>query len=174
MKTKSVIYCLLAFCVLALSSCGPDNEGGIEKVVGEYNVKITPNITIKYGNSSMLIPTKAIETTAVVAKKDDAGNVTMQINGVNGMFSEMFFEGYYDGLGLKLQNNRYDGLLYSSEYGAIYCDVELKNPSVSVYNSKVLNWKSTVSSGTCDVNISGLGGETYNVSGAIQFEATSK
>ena len=51
MKVKSLIYCLLAFCVLVLSSCGPDNTDYTEKVVGEYNIKITPNISVKYGNS---------------------------------------------------------------------------------------------------------------------------
>mgnify|MGYP003292407771 FL=1 len=174
MKVKGLIYCLLAFCMLALSSCGPDNEDYTEKVVGEYNIKITPNISVKYGNSTLPIATETIETTAVVTEKDDEGNVTMQINGVNGEFSELFFEGYCDGLGLKLQNNHYDGVFYSPEYGIIYCDIELKNPTVSIYNSRILNWKSTFITGTCGVNISGLDVANYNVSGSIQFEAKGK
>ncbi len=174
MKAKKVIYCLMAFCLVALSSCGPDNTDYVEKVVGEYNIKITPSISVKYGNSTLPIAIEAIETTAVVAAKDDEGNVTMQINGVNGEIGEMFFEGYCDGLGLKLQNNHYDGVFYSPEYGIIYCDIDLKNPTVSIYNSRILNWKSTFTTGTCGVNISGLDTENYNVSGSIQFEATSK
>ena len=174
MKVKSLICCLLAFCVLALSSCGPDNTDYTEKVVGEYNIKITPNISVKYGNSILPITIETIETTAVITEKDDSGNVTMQINGVNGEISEMFFEGYCDGLGLKLDNNKYDGVFYSPEYGIIYCDIDLKNPTVSIYNSRILNWKSTFTTGTCGVNISGLDTENYNVSGSIQFEATSK
>lgn len=174
MKTKNVIYCLLAFCVFALSSCGPDNTDYVEKVVGEYNIKITPSISVKYGNSTLPIKIEAVETTAVITAKDDDDNVTMQINGVNGEIGEMFFEGYCDGLGLKLQNNHYDGVFYSPEYGIIYCDIDLKNPTVSIYNSRILNWKSTFTTGTCGVNISGLDTENYNVSGSIQFEATSK
>ena len=174
MKFKSLIYCLLAFCVLALSSCGPENEDYVEKVVGEYNIKITPSITVKYGNSTLPVATEVVETTAVITAKDDAGNVTMQINGVNGEFSELFFEGYCDGLGLKFENVNYDGVLYSPEYGIIYCDIELKNPTVSIYNSKMLNWKSTFTTGTCGINISGLDEANYDVSGSIQFEAKGK
>ena len=117
--------------MLALSSCGPDNTDYTEKVVGEYNIKITPNISVKYGNSILPIATEVIETTAVITAKDEEGNVTMQINGVNGEFSELFFEGYCDGLGLKFENVNYDGVLYSPEYGMIYCDIELKSPTVS-------------------------------------------
>lgn len=175
MKAKKVIYCLMAFCLVALSSCGPDNTDYVEKVVGEYNIKITPSISVKYGNSTLPITVETIETTAVVTATDDAaGEVTMRINGVNGEISEMFFEGYCDGLGLKLQNSHYDGVFYSTEYGIIYCDIDLKNPTVSIYNSRILSWKSTFTTGTCGVNISGLDTENYNVSGSIQFEATSK
>ena len=174
MKVKSLIYCLLAFCVLALSSCGPENDDYVDKVVGEYNIKITPSISVKYGNSTLPIAIEAIETTAVITAKDDAGNVTMQINGVNGEFSELFFEGYCDGLGLKLDNNKYDGVFYSPEYGIIYCDIELKNPTVSIYNSRMLNWKSTFTTGTCGINISGLDEANYDVTGSIQFEAKGK
>ena len=71
MKVKGLIYCLLAFCMLALSSCGPDNTDYTEKVVGEYNIKITPNISVKYGNSVLPIATEAIETTAAIIEKDD-------------------------------------------------------------------------------------------------------
>ena len=174
MKVKSLIYCLLAFCILALSSCGPENDDYVDKVVGEYNVKITPNISVKYGNSTLTIKTEAIVTTAVVTAKDDVGNIKMQIDGVNGEMGEMFFEGYCDGLGLKLQNYHYDGVFYSPEYGMIYCDIDLKNPTISIYNSRTLTWNSTITSGTCEVNISGLGGETYAVSGSIQFDAKGK
>ena len=174
MKTKSVIYCLLVFCMFALSSCGPDNTDYVEKVVGEYNIKVTPSISVKYGSSILPIRTEVIETTAVITAKDDAGNVTMQINGVNGEFGELFFEGYCDGLGLKFENVNYDGILYSSEYGMIYCDIELKNPTISIYNSRMLNWKSTFATGTCGINISGLDEANYDVTGSIQFEAKGK
>ena len=174
MKVKSLIYCLLAFCMLALSSCGPENDDYVDKVVGEYNIKITPNITVKFGNNTLPIKTETVVTTAVVAEKDDAGNVTMQIDGVNGEVGEMFFEGYCDGLGLKLQDYHYDGIFYSPEYGIIYCDIELKNPTVSIYNSKMLNWKSTFTTGTCGINISGLDEANYDVTGSIQFEAKGK
>ena len=77
MKVKGLIYCLLAFCMLALSSCGPENDDYVDKVVGEYNIKITPSIAVKYGNSTLPIAIEAIETTAVVTEKDDAGNVSI-------------------------------------------------------------------------------------------------
>ena len=133
MKLKNVIYCLLAFCMLALSSCGPENDDYVDKVVGEYNIRITPNITVKFGNNTLPIKTETVVTTAVVAEKDDAGNVTMQIDGVNGEVGEMFFEGYCDGLGLKLQDYHYDGIFYSPEYGIIYCDIKIKNPTMAPY-----------------------------------------
>lgn len=174
MKVKNVIYCLLAFCMLTLSSCGPENDDYVDKVVGDYNIRITPNITVKFGNNTLPIKTETVVTTAVVAEKDDAGNVTMQIDGVNGEVGEMFFEGYCDGLGLKLQDYHYDGIFYSPEYGIIYCDIKIKNPTISIYNSKTLTWNSTITSGTCEVNISGLGGETYTVSGSVLFDAKGK
>ena len=175
MKAKKVIYCLMAFCLVALSSCGPDNTDYVDKVVGEYNIKITPSISVKYGNSTLPITIETVETTAVVTAKDDAaGDVTMQINGVNGEISEMFFEGYCDGLVLKFENVNYDGVIYSPEYGMVYCDIELKSPTISIYNSRILNWKSTFATGTCGINISGLDEANYDVSGSIQFEAKGK
>ena len=173
MKSKKVICCLLAICLVTLFSCGIDASDYTDKVVGNYDIKVTPNLTIKYGNSNLSITAETATTTAVVTAIDDSSDVTMQIDGVNGVINEMFFEGYCDGLGMKFQNNHYDGLFYSPEYGMIYCDIDLKNPTISISNSRVLSWESTVT-GTCEVNISGLDNETYTVSGKIQFYATGK
>lgn len=163
----------MAFCIVALSSCGPQDSDYSDKVVGEYNIKVTPNLSVKFGNSNVSVTTEAVNTTASIVAKDDNSNVAMQLAGVNGMMNDMFFEGYCDGLGMKLDNNNYDGIFYSPEYGLIYCDISLKNPTVSVYNSRTLTWESTVS-GTCEVNISGLDTETCTVSGKILFDATGK
>ena len=43
MKVKSLIYCLLAFCVLALSSCGPENDDYVDKVVELGKAKLVSN-----------------------------------------------------------------------------------------------------------------------------------
>lgn len=163
----------MALCLVTLSSCEKEKTDYTEKVVGEYNIKITPNFNVKYGSSTMPISAETIETTCTITEKDDEGNVIVQINGVNGLINEMIFEAYCDGLGMKLDNNHYDGIIYTSEYGMINCDIELKNPTVSIYNSRILSWESTVS-GTCEINISGLDDERCDVTGNIHFEATGK
>ena len=173
MKSKKVICCLLTICLVTLFSCGIEGTDYTDRVVGSYDIKVTPNFIIKNGNTSLSIPVETATTTASVTAKDDNGNVTMQIDGINGVINEMFFEGYCDGLGMKFQNAHYDGLFYSPEYGMIYCDINLKNPTISISNSRVLSWESTVT-GTCEVNISGLDNEKYTVSGKIQFYATGK
>lgn len=163
----------MTFCLAVLASCGPQDSDYSDKVVGEYNIKVTPSLSVKFGNSNVSVATEAVNTTASIVAKDDNGDVAMQVDGVNGALNDMFFEGYCDGLGMKLDNNNYDGIFYSPEYGIIYCDINLKNPTVSVYNSRTLTWESTVT-GTCEVNISGLDNETYTVSGKILFDATGK
>lgn len=172
-KSKKLIYGLLVFSLVSLISCGPEETDYIEKVVGEYDIRITPSFSVKYGNNTVPISMETVETTCSITAKDDDGNVFIQVDGVNGLMSEMNFDAYCDGLGMRMENNSYDGMLYSPEYGYIYCDIDLKNPTVSIYNSSMLSWKSTVT-GSCEINISGLDNETCELTGSIQFEATDK
>lgn len=163
----------MAFVIVGLMSCEKEKTDYVEKVVGKYDVTISPNLNVSYGSSSIPISAESVETTLDVTKKDDDGNVVLNVKGVNGMIGEFVFEGYLDGIGMRLENNQYDGVLTTAQYGIVDCDMNLKNPTVSIYNSGILSWESTVS-GTCEINISGLDNETCNVSGKIRFEATKK
>lgn len=173
MKMKKVIYCLMAFLLVVSSSCEKEKTDYVQKVVGNYDVKITPNLNVNYGNSSVPISAETVETNLSVTKKDDDGNVVITVESINGLINELVFDAYCDGLGMKMENNHYEGVLNTVPYGMINCDFNLKNPTVSIYNSGVLSWESTVS-GTCEINISGLDNEICNVSGNIRFEATEK
>lgn len=174
MKVKNVIYCLLAFCILALSSCGPENDDSVDKIVGEYKVNVTPNLNVKLSEGTVLpVAAETIATTGKVEAVDEDGNVIIMIDGLQGEFSEISFDAYYDGLRLNIENNHYEGIIYTQKYGAIYCDVNLKNPMISIYNSTTLSWESTVS-GTCEINVSGLDNMMCDVSGKISFEAIEK
>ncbi len=172
MKSKKLIYCLLMFCVITLLSCDKEKTDYTGKVVGDYDVKISPNLNVKYGGNFMSIPIESVDTKCVITEKDDE-YVYVQMDGVNGLISEMFFEAYCDGLGMKLESSIYEGVLYSPEYGIIDCRLKLKNPTVSIYNSRNLSWESTVT-GSCEINISGLDSVTVEVTGEIQFEAKGK
>ena len=88
LKYKKVICCLLAICLVTLSSCGIDNSDYTDKVVGNYDIKVTPNLTIKYGNSNLSITAETATTMAAVTAIDDTSDVSMQIDGV---INEMFF-----------------------------------------------------------------------------------
>lgn len=173
MKMKKLIYGLMAFIFVGLFSCEKDKADYVQKVVGEYDVTITPNLNVSYGSSSVSMSAEVVETTLSVTKKDDDGNVVVKVEGVNGMINDLVFDAYCDGLGMKMENNSYDGVLSTKQYGMVDCDMNLKNPTVSIYNSGILSWESTAS-GTCDINISGLDNEICNVSGKIRFEATKK
>ena len=94
MKSKHLIYCLLAFCFFALSSCGPDNDDYADKVDGRYKVKITPNLNLKYDGNDMPSITSEIETTGTITKEDEQGNVTIRIEGVNGMINDIEMDAY--------------------------------------------------------------------------------
>ncbi|MBQ4548787.1 MAG: hypothetical protein IJA42_06355 [Bacteroidales bacterium] len=172
MKIKKIICCLLALCIVTLMSCDNKDTDSYERVVGDYSIKITPLLNVKYGNSTVSLSAETIETTCSITAKDDKGNVFVQIDGINGMINEMSFDAYCDGIGMRLDKSSYDGIIYTSEYGIIDCDVDLKNPTVSIYNSRLLSWESSIN-GECEINISGLDLETCGLTGKLQFEATS-
>ncbi len=168
-----MIYVLMAFIFVGLLSCEKDKTDYVEKVIGEYDVKITPNLNVNYGNASISMSAETVETTLSVTKKDDNGNVIVKVEGVNGLIGEFSFEAYCDVLGMKMENSHYDGVVATTQYGMVDCNINLKNPTVSIYNSGILSWESTVS-GTCEINISGLDNEICEVSGNIRFESTEK
>lgn len=159
--------------MFALTSCEKEKDDYTEKVVGEYSMKITPNISVSYANQSLPVTMETVTTTCEITKVDDKGNVLVAIDGINGVVGEMFFNGYCDGLGMKLENNTYDGVFSTSDYGSAYFDLKLKNPTVSIYSNSSLSWESTVT-GSCDINLSGLDNISCDVNGKIRFEAIEK
>lgn len=172
MKTKNLIYCLFAFCLFALSSCGPDNVDYANKVVGNYDVTITPNLNLKYAGSNLPVVTETFETTATITKDGEDGDVTIRIQGVNGFIDDIEFEAYCSGLGMNIEDESYDEFITLSEYGRIDCDLVMRNPTVSITNAKIFNWDSTIS-GECKLNYVGLD-ITTEASGSINFNLTYK
>lgn len=172
MKSKKIIYCLVAFCLVALSGCGPDNVDYADKVEGEYNVTITPNINLKFDGGAIPTPTEAIETTGSISKVDESGNVSIKINGVNGYINDIEMIAICSGLGMNIEDCVYDGIITAGELGRIECDINLKNPTVTISNSKVFNWDSTVS-GQCEINYVGLD-IPCDASGSLSFNLTPK
>lgn len=170
MKSKHLIYFLLAFCFLALSSCGPDNDDYANKVDGRYNVKITPNLSLKYGGNAMPSITSEIETEGTITKDDEQGNVTIRIDGVNGMINDIVMKAYCSGLGMDILDSTYEGVMATSEYESADCDLVLKNPSTTISNARVFNWNSTVS-GQCEIYFIGLD-MNCDVTGTINFALT--
>ncbi len=170
MKTKTFLLCLLAFTIMALSSCGPNNEEYADKVVGNYNIEITPYLTIKYEGQALPLTIEKINTSCSIEKTNDEGYVKMKINGINGVISDIEMSGYCSGLGLKLDDCSYDGFIATEDHGRMECNMNLKNSTASISNAKVLNWSSTVS-GKCQINYVGLD-ITCDVSGTMSYYAT--
>ena len=170
MKSKHLIYCLLAFCFFALSSCGPDNDDYADKVDGRYKVKITPNLNLKYDGNDMPSITSEIETTGTITKEDEQGNVTIRIEGVNGMINDIEMDAYCSGLGMSIEDSSYKGIMATSEYESATCDILLNNPTTTISNARVFNWNSTVS-GQCEIYFIGLD-MTCDVTGTISFALT--
>ncbi|MBR5146183.1 MAG: hypothetical protein IKW54_00975 [Bacteroidales bacterium] len=171
MKIKHLIICLLAFS-MALTSCGPDNEEYADKVIGNYNMTITPNLVLKYVGQSIPLDFNEISTTCSIAKVDEQGNIVMNIKGVNGEVNDMEMKGYCSGLGMKLEDSSYDGIFVADTYTRLDCNLKFDNPTVSITNAKVLNWSTTVS-GKCEMDFDGSGAViTCDVSGTIGFYGT--
>ncbi|MBR4156989.1 MAG: hypothetical protein IKU01_09905 [Bacteroidales bacterium] len=172
MKTKTLLFSLLAFIVFTLSSCGPNNEEYADKVVGNYNITITPYLTVKYEGQALPVTIDEIKTTCSITKAnaDDDGSVIMKINGINGVINDIVMNGYCSGLGLKLEDSKYDGFITTENNDRIECDIILKNTTASISNAKVLNWNSTVT-GKCEINYIGLD-ITCDVTGTINYYAT--
>lgn len=172
MKIKTLLFGLLAFVVLTFSSCGPDNEEYADKVVGSYDVKITPNITVKYEGQSMPLSFDAINTTCYISRVGDGSDVKIKINGVNGLINDIEMDAYCSGLGMDVEDCSYDGIIATNDNTVMDCDLTLKNSSSTISNAKILSWNSTVS-GKCEFEYVGLN-ITCNVSGTINYYATMK
>ena len=170
MKSKKIIYCLMALCLFFFFFCGPNNVDYANKVDGKYNVKITTNLNLKFDGNNFPSVTSEITTTAVITKDDELGNVTIKINGVNGSINDIEMDALCSGLGMDIEDSEYDGMLSSAEYGAVDCDLILKNPTTSISNARVFNWNSTVS-GKSEINYVGLD-LTCETTGTINFALT--
>lgn len=172
MKIKTLLFGLLAFVVLTFSSCGPDNEEYADKVVGSYDVKITPNLTVKYEGMVMPVSFDAINTTCYISRVGDDADVKIKINGVNGIINDIEMDAYCSGLGMNVEDCSYDGIITSDDNTIMDCNLSLKNSTSTISNAKILNWNSSVS-GNCEFEYVGLN-ITCNVSGTINYYATYK
>lgn len=172
MKIKTLLISLLAFVTLMLNGCSPNNDEYADKVIGTYNLKITPNLTVKYDGQTLPVSIDAINTTCYVTKGVTKGNVIVKIDGVNGVINNMDMTAICSGLGMDVEDSTYDGIILTKDNDIIDCNLTLKNTSSTITNSKILNWKSTVS-GKCEMEYVGLD-ITCNVSGTINFYATMK
>lgn len=170
MKSKYLVCCLLAFCLLTLCSCGPDNVDYANKVEGSYNVKITTDIFPKSDGENLPSIKSAINTKGTIKKDDESGNVTIKIQGVNGVINDIMMKAYCSGLGMKIEESVYKGILSSSLYGGVDCDFTLKNPTTTISSARTFDWESTVS-GQCVVNYTGLE-MSCTTSGTIYFSLT--
>lgn len=172
MKIKTLLFALLSFVILTFSSCGPDNEEYADKVVGSYNVKITPNLTVKYEGQSMPVSFDAINTTCYISSVGDDADVKIEINGVNGMINDIVMDAFCSGLGMDVEDCSYDGIIATNDNIVMDCNLSLKNSSSTISNAKILSWNSSVS-GKCEFEYVGLN-ITCNVSGTINYYATMK
>ena len=172
MKIKTLLLSLLAFVVLTFSSCGPDNEEYADKVVGSYDVKITPNLTVKYEGTSMPVSFDPINTTCYISRVGDDADVKIKINGVNGMINDIEMDAYCSGLGMKVEGSSYDGIIATNDNTVMDCDLNFKNSTSTISNAKILSWNSTVT-GKCEMEYVGLN-ITCNVTGTINYYATYK
>ena len=172
MKIKTLLLSLLAFMLLTFSSCGPENDEYADKVVGNYDVKITPNLTIKYEGMVMPVSFDAINTTCYISRVGDDADVKIKIKGVNGMINDIEMDAYCSGLGMRVEDCSYDGILVSDDNTIMDCNLNFKNSTSTISNAKILNWNSTVS-GKCEFEYVGLN-ITCNVTGTINYYATYK
>lgn len=174
MKSKVMFYCLLALSILTLNGCKKNNDDFVDKYVGSYTVKIKPNFNLNYpGYGSYNLSSDIdIETNCVITNKDN--NVTIKIEGVNGVIGDITIKAYTDGFSLRLYDSSYDGYIKFSENNNVDCDITLKSTSVSVPYNGTMSWDSSIS-GTCNADIFGLGLNTQcETSGKISFVANKK
>lgn len=172
MKFRKIIYCLLTFSIVTLTSCGPDNEDYANQVLGEYNMKITPYLTLNIDGTNIPSPNDAINTTCSITANGDNGNVIIKIDGVNGVVNEFVMSAVCSGLGMNIDESTYKGIMNMGELRTFNCDFVLNNPTTTISSSDILNWDSSVT-GKCITNISGLD-MPCNVSGKLNFYAYSK
>ena len=169
MKIKTLLISLLSFVVLILNGCSPKNEEYVDKVIGTYNLKITPNLKVKFDGQALPVSIDAINTTCNISKGITKASVIMKIDGV---INNMEMTALCSGLGMDVEDSTYDGIITTSGNDIIYCNLTLKNSSSTITNAKILNWNSTVS-GKCELEYDGLD-ITCNVSGTINYYATMK
>lgn len=174
MKFKMMLYCLVTLSVFTLTLCGckKNNDDFVEKYVGTYDIKITPNFNLTYSGygSYPLTPESAIETSCVITNNDN--DMTIKITGVNGIIDDMVITGYCDGFSMRLDDSNYDGDIRFSANNNVDCNITLNNPNVSTPYNGTMSWDSSVS-GICKADVFGLGESTQSdVTGKISFVAT--
>ena len=127
-------------------------------------------LNLKYDGNDMPSITSEIETTGTITKEDEQGNVTIRIEGVNGMINDIEMDAYCSGLGMSIEDSSYKGIIATSEYESATCDILLNNPTTTISNARVFNWNSTIS-GQCEIYFIGLD-MTCDVTGTISFALT--
>lgn len=171
---KRIICGLLAISLLILSGCNNNDDDYVDKYVGNYKVKITPDFNLTYPGygSYNMSSDYEIETDCVIA--NNGKDVTVRMDGVNGVISDIEITGYCDGLGMHLDDCAYEGFIRFDANNYVKCDLTLNNPNVSSPYNGTLSWEASVS-GTCDVDVFGFGQNTQcNTTGKISFAASKK
>lgn len=170
MKSNKIIYCLMVFCMFALVSCGPKNVDYANKVIGDYNVEITPSLSLKYEGGTIPLEKEVIKTKCSITKSNENGDVVLIFKGVNGIIGDIEMSAYCSGLGMKIENCGYKGNMTSGNIYMMNCEFYLNNSTLSISNDKIFNWNPTVS-GSCKVDYIGLD-ITCNVTGSMNFYLT--
>lgn len=170
MKSKKVSYCLIALCMYALVSCGPDNVDYANKVIGKYNVKITPSISLKFYGGTIPVDGELVETTCTIVKDGENGDVRIDIEGVNGVIDDIDMNAFCSGLGMDIEDCDYDDNMTLGGVGRMECDMIFNNPNTTISNARVFNWNTTVT-GSCEIEYTGLQ-ITCDVTGTLNFYLT--
>lgn len=160
---KNLIICLVAACGLMFGSCKKTNYA--EDFVGNYNVTITPTLTVTIpvlGNQA--VPMDPITTTCTIALNGDDGDVTATMNGQT-------FKGTADKDGLQLDPNSYSGTIASmGSYTDVHYTVNFTHPVIKVPTNGTMSWNAPTT-GTATVTISGQSVD-LNLTGTTAFVAT--
>lgn len=159
MKIKTLLVCFLAVCAVSLSSCKKDKDYTAD-FVGNYDLTITPSITMEVMGSEEALDGEAMEgMTCAIAKTVD-NNVSMTIvytdeeTGVPAPV--VVLNGKCDETGLNLESKT---IVQSLELGGL-TDLGFENMDINV----------TIGSASISAPVNGVISWTSGINGTIGVE----